>query len=212
MHRVVAAAEDDDSLVGVQTRVAHVDPHHRRPRPGLAEVRRAYAPFDDRVVLVRDIQRVVCVAAAAHAEDDVDEIAQPRFDDAIVVAICHHRHDVAVDAVELERCFRVKVVHRQVYQVFLRYEGPELLTGVASDRVHRALVRCRVYHYVGNRRGTAVNDGGRLGVQRIAHLLNDCGRGVEVFIANVFAVYPPNDVLNAWLSIGPGQAEVRRRE
>ena len=67
---------------------------------------------------------------------------------AVVVAVRDDRHDVAVDTVKLERCFVIEEIQRQVLEMFFRYEGPQLLAGIASNRMHRTLVGCREYRDV----------------------------------------------------------------
>ena len=93
--------------------------------------------------------------------------------------------------------------------MFLRNEGPQLLTVCGIDRMHVAVIGCRVYDDLRVRLGAAVNDGRRARVQGIAHRPTHRRRRIEVLIGDIFSASKANQLIDVWLSCTTRQTEIR---
>ena len=198
--RIITATHDDDGFVAIETGLVHVHACDRRPRPALAELRRRYTPLHLRGVLVGDVERIKAVAAAAHAEDEVYEVAVSNLYDTIIVAVRRDRHDVAIDAVLLEGRIRVKEQVRQLGQELLWHEGPEFLAGRCIHRVQVTIVGGRVDHDIRIGLRATVYHGCWLRVQWIAHLAAHGSVRIEVDVGDVLTAGESNELLNGRLA------------
>ncbi len=122
VHGIVAAADHNHGLVDILGYAGNVHFRNDRGRPRLTAVGYPEIPQDLRRIPVRDIERVIRRAAAAHAEDQLHEVAISRFDNAVAIHILDDRHDVAVEAVLLELRLRIEVQARQVIEQLVRDE------------------------------------------------------------------------------------------
>ncbi len=131
--RLVAACDHEGQLARVLGRTGDVDVRRHRCCPGLPEARQLRAieaEHDGRAVRVTHVERVVEVAAAAHAEVEVHLLAG--IDDAVIVGDCLHAQ-VAVDAVLLAGRRLILVEVDLVAEELGRHERPLLDTGRDID-------------------------------------------------------------------------------
>ena len=161
MNGVVSAAHDDGNFVFDIDAFLDLNACDRGFGPGLSETGVADAPLQFGAVLVGNVQSVIRCAAAAHAEDDVNEVTVGRFDLAIVILVKYDRDNVAVDTVVFAGRRRVEEQLGQVRRMLLRDESPQLLAGRAVDGMYVALI------------GRGENDGDRI---FLSAAVDNCGR------------------------------------
>src|SRR5690606_37349313 len=126
--RLVAAADHDDEMMLALTGLVHLDSSGNRRGPGLPEARQrriVVSPQHLRRSAFRDVERVVRVPAAPHAEEQQNALAGGAVYDAAVVA--EHLHaDVADDSIRLDGCRTVEEQVHLLPEELGRQERPEL--------------------------------------------------------------------------------------
>src|SRR5690606_36481672 len=178
---VVTPARDQYELLRVLRRSSNVDTRHGGLRPSLTDSWQhlgADATQVAGVVLIGDVDGVIAIASASHAEVEDDAIVA--IDDTVADHVVLEYRDWRIESVRSLRYWIVEVERLQARQQFLRHICPQLYASLGVEGMQVAIVRRDVDDGVWRLCRSAINHHCRRGVQRIAHGSTNVRRCIAV--------------------------------